>query len=391
MSDYFPNEILVEILHRQTLKSLVKCTTVCKSWNSLVTNPTFIFSHLNRTLNCNDNNANHLLLLRLCCKRVKDNLDRYIELYSLRLDNEGLDLVSLLGFPLQKEICNLYSRVVGTCNGLVCLADDTQRYNLNFIVWNPSVRKYVKLPRPHMSYSTHGGYDDCIGFGFDSRTNDFKVVRVVNLLDQRVYGVGPPEVEVYSLARGSWEFITATAPLCSIFPRAAQVFINGSTHWRVIRQGTDDNWDNFILSFNVADDVFQEISLPECLAGINHWFFDDRNNVSVLTNGELLGVVYRNFLDSSFDVWMMKEYGVVESWTKVFAYIPLAYNPESPTVLAFRENLEVLVQVYGELRSIDARTGLFKDLRIGEDGDSFMGYYVERLFLLNKVKGVMSY
>ena len=48
MSDEFPPEILVEIFHRLPLKSLVKFTSVSKSWYSLITDNTFIFDHLNQ-------------------------------------------------------------------------------------------------------------------------------------------------------------------------------------------------------------------------------------------------------------------------------------------------------------------------------------------------------
>ncbi|KRH08602.1 hypothetical protein GLYMA_16G160500v4 [Glycine max] len=38
----FHDEILGEILHRLPAKTLLKCTTVCKSWKSLITHPSFI-------------------------------------------------------------------------------------------------------------------------------------------------------------------------------------------------------------------------------------------------------------------------------------------------------------------------------------------------------------
>lgn len=81
---------------------------------------------------------------------------------------------------IRKKMWNPCFRV-DTCNGLVCLADDLGPYGYNFIVFNPSIRKSVTLPKPTVRFKTHGGYDASIGFGFDAMTNDYKVVRLVTL------------------------------------------------------------------------------------------------------------------------------------------------------------------------------------------------------------------
>ncbi|CAL5336658.1 unnamed protein product [Camellia sinensis] len=47
MSDYIPNELIIEILVRLPVQSLLRFTSVCKSWHSLITNPSFITKHLN--------------------------------------------------------------------------------------------------------------------------------------------------------------------------------------------------------------------------------------------------------------------------------------------------------------------------------------------------------
>ncbi|OMO57657.1 hypothetical protein COLO4_35209 [Corchorus olitorius] len=52
MLDYFnlPKDLFAEILVRLLIEDLVKCTAVCKSWNSLIKNPTFISDHLEKTI-----------------------------------------------------------------------------------------------------------------------------------------------------------------------------------------------------------------------------------------------------------------------------------------------------------------------------------------------------
>lgn len=68
MSDYLPNEVLVDILVRVPVKSLLRFRCVSKKWNSLISSPAFINTHLNRALfqqtNGDDKSNQDLLLFR---------------------------------------------------------------------------------------------------------------------------------------------------------------------------------------------------------------------------------------------------------------------------------------------------------------------------------------
>ena len=84
--------------------------------------------------------------------------------------------------------------VEGTCNGLVCLAGATE--DITIIIWNPTVRKFVILPRPVDIFN----YDENPrqthhALGHDQRNNDYKVLRIVS--DRKEEPA--VRVEVYSL------------------------------------------------------------------------------------------------------------------------------------------------------------------------------------------------
>ncbi|KAL4378952.1 hypothetical protein GQ457_02G032270 [Hibiscus cannabinus] len=54
------------------------------------------------------------------------------------------------------------------------------------------------------------------------------------------------------------------------------------------------------------------------------------------------------------ELWVMKEYGVFESWTKVLTLHMVGWYSSTPTVLGFRKNGEVLLQVdNGKMTSLD--------------------------------------
>ena len=125
--DLLPPEILTHSLLLLPIKPLITCTSVSKSWKSIIQNPTFIST----LLHLSNNNNNHLLLFRLCSKQLSKatrnfEIDEHEkELYKLYWDNnEDFNEHTNFDFPFHGEIVNGIFNVIVTCNGLVCLADD---------------------------------------------------------------------------------------------------------------------------------------------------------------------------------------------------------------------------------------------------------------------------
>ena len=55
MSDYLPEEVVLQILYKLPVKSLIRFRCVSKSWNSLITSFAFIHSHLTQSLSLPSN------------------------------------------------------------------------------------------------------------------------------------------------------------------------------------------------------------------------------------------------------------------------------------------------------------------------------------------------
>ncbi|CAK7327603.1 unnamed protein product [Dovyalis caffra] len=126
MSDFLPEELIQEILYKLPIKSLVQCTRLCKSWNSLIKSRNFISKHLHRTISSTDHQS--LFLLRLCSKQREEQ-------YSLRFDDQDFNEHMQLHFPFKS--CESYYRIIGSCNGLICLANIFKTHTISFILWNP--------------------------------------------------------------------------------------------------------------------------------------------------------------------------------------------------------------------------------------------------------------
>ncbi|KAF3674659.1 putative F-box/kelch-repeat protein-like isoform X2 [Capsicum annuum] len=266
-----PAELITEILLRLPVKSLLKFTSVCKSWLSLISSPEFVKNHLLLSATNKDYNHHGVMFnfARLCEPKQQGIKD--------------CSLTSLLNHPVTEafdldypdKTLGDFPRLVGSVNGLVCLAMTHYGGLIDLFLWNPSIRKHKKLPnyRPYVfSRYLEDEYSDYqFGFAYDELQDDYKVVG-------RVRGI---EVKIYSLRSDSWRL-------------------------------------DRISSIDLANEKWAVIEKPCNFKG-------GRNSV-------MLGVlrsdlsVFCNYLMSlaspcRADIWVMKEYGVKESWTKMFTVI----------------------------------------------------------------------
>ncbi|XP_059650936.1 F-box/kelch-repeat protein At3g06240-like [Cornus florida] len=311
MSDFLPLDVVIDILTRLPVKTLIRCSCVCKSLYSLVTNPSFITKHLNAN---NNNNNNNLLLIRRCSSdRDEDEYDADAEEhYSvLRCENKILCDYAEFELPVY-SFDNNYFRIVGSCNGVVCLSNDLVFYRNHIYLWNPSIQKTMALPRPRITFGKHGCHMHSIGFGFDSVTDDYKVVRIVYLLKVLDGYVTPPEVDIFSLSTGRWRNISHLGLKHLIRELAPQAFLNGAAHW-LADNGSEKS--HLIVSFHMGDEVFGEIKVPD--GAVNtRWTLGDR----VDKFQESLSLIHMEDTGDKFVccIWVMKEYGMPESWTRLF-------------------------------------------------------------------------
>ncbi|XP_050371076.1 F-box protein CPR1-like [Argentina anserina] len=406
MSDYLPQEVITNILLRLPSKSLVICTSVCKSWGSMIKNSSFIQAHLSHRINYNNLHGTHLLLLHgVSCKTYGSSFGHYLfingfkeEVYSLHYDNYNFDEYCkvVLQSPISdEEMCNEYFRVVGICNGLVFLADDFSHFGYNFIIWNPSIRKLVTLPKPGLKYETIGGYYACHGFAFDAITNDYKVVRLIEVQSGFMEGTANQTfMEVYSLAAGSWSDPRLVDPQCGINTGSPQAFVNGALHWDVCGLAST-SYHYFVLAFDVSSELFREIMVPKSLESDLQGVLSLQ--VSVSGDGKSLALFVagpsEEGIYSFLHVWVMKEYSVQDSWTKLFTLHPQGPEERLLRALCFRKSGEVILQVYNsykELYSLDLASGQFKTLGNSIYKCNTMHPYEESIVLLDRNDAISS-
>ncbi|XP_026428684.1 F-box/kelch-repeat protein At3g23880-like [Papaver somniferum] len=258
----FLAEIFLEILLKLPVKSTFVCKCVCKAWFSLISDPSFVKSHLNLTIQRKKSN---LILRGIDQSRSYDCSVIYSVSHNslqslLSADKEFLEYAVEMDYPFKSLYISV--KLMGCCDGLVCLC--------------------------------------MIGFGYDSKSEDYKVVTGNNSV-----------VEVYSLKLNSWRIIENAS---YIFPnRVVGIFINGDLHWLAQTQDCSP----VVVSLDIGDQIFKEIQLPnEHSMNKND---DDRHISMTLGMLERCFCILFNVTNAHSEVWVMRDYGVGGSWTKRYS------------------------------------------------------------------------
>ncbi|KAK6133788.1 hypothetical protein DH2020_032499 [Rehmannia glutinosa] len=292
-----PPEIIMEILSRLPVKSLLKFRCVSKSWLSLISSSQFIKTHLKNSTN-NAILSSHRLVLTIC------NPHFDLKLCSVQsLMFEHLTLVSDVDYPKKNPHRAVW--IVGSCNGLICIAIDEN----DMFLWNPSTRTSKKLPPAAVKMKQ--GFYYIWGFGYNEFDDDYKVVGIFS-----VFGNGcvyESVVKVYSLRTNSWKRIEdfkGGIPLDD-----SGKFASGKLHFPATQGMLDSKWD--IVSLDLKSEVYGIVEQPNYGEGP----FD--SSLGVL--GGCICVLC-DYQKTQADLWVLKEYGIKESWTKVVT-IPYIDDP----------------------------------------------------------------
>ncbi|KAK6133250.1 hypothetical protein DH2020_033011 [Rehmannia glutinosa] len=284
-----PFELVEDILRRLPVKSLKRFRAVAKSWCFLIDSDNFIKLHLRQSLITNSNR--HLLLGGL-------------GLYSVNLDS--LDKAHAIKPPFYYKSVDGISN---SCNGIVLVMSDPP------VLYNPFTRGYkvlpnccVEYPAPLDSYSK-----TAYGFGYDSGNDDYKVIRVVEFRHEISHVWMASETKIYGLKSNSWRRIEDFPYPLPFLRGNWRVHVNGALHTLV---EDPDNMDAArIFAFSVQTEKHYQLHMPP---GVRIRGVDV--NLDVIDG--CLSVVCTN--RSRVIIWVMKDYGVKESWIKLLTISPPA-------------------------------------------------------------------
>ncbi|XP_058203837.1 F-box/kelch-repeat protein At3g23880-like [Rhododendron vialii] len=162
-----PHEIIVEILLRLPVKSLLRFRCACKSWRFLISDPKLVKTHL-----CSASSSTGYTHYRLL---IRNNSNHHGDLKSCSISSimrhDQSDTAVGIDHPFVESSNGFW--IEGSCDGLVCIRTDKKK---TIFLWNPSTKKYRKLPSITIPYD----WSPACGLGYDKSTDDYKVVLVFN-------------------------------------------------------------------------------------------------------------------------------------------------------------------------------------------------------------------
>ncbi|XP_021743843.1 F-box protein CPR30-like [Chenopodium quinoa] len=331
MFDCLIYELLINILLRLPVKTLVICICTCRTLQSFITSPNFIAAYTNKS------KQNSFVFLKYHTDSFGKNIKRVNEYFWLHPDNNSLNVKDFKGKNLPMKCYGSYFyKIVGCCNGVICLTCNSSATSYIIYLWNPSIRKYIHVPDPNVMYKTHGRFNNvCLGFGFNELANDYKIIRVVYIHRIDLFEEVPVLVEVYSVSARSWRYIENSSPNHLLqMQQCTQCFFKGAIHWmgyNRLNRGL-----SAIVTFDVVDESFGEVKLPASLEGSNSSFRGLINRVC----WDMLALIQVN--SGCCQIWVMKKYGVADSWTKMFTYAHPTLRPIMPAI-SIRKNKDILM------------------------------------------------
>nr|XP_004288242.2 PREDICTED: F-box protein CPR30-like isoform X1 [Fragaria vesca subsp. vesca] len=311
-----PEEIILNIFSRLPVKSLIRFTSVSKRLHFIIlSDPKFAQSQLK---------AAPRLSRRLLVSTDAPQLE------SLPLDADTPSFgdpysVRKLTLPFLHQPGG-YVQLLGSCNGLVFLSVDKKFY----YVWNPSLGFVKKLPESYVSLSNRESESNVFyGVGYLSATDDYTVL--VASYDFTELQLDITEdmssiVEMFSLRTHTWERIESSVGF-NVEPYCQGTLVNDALHWLNFY---DDEQE--IVCFDLAAKEFRGMWLPD--------FNNDGKSIRSLgvCEGCLFVSRYAEGVCDSVDLWVMREYGVSDSWTMLFCL----KVPDPPVWRAFGRKLLVV-------------------------------------------------
>ncbi|GAB2298411.1 hypothetical protein Dimus_032476 [Dionaea muscipula] len=335
---FFPEEVVVEILARLPVRSLLRFKSVCKTWFSVIGSEYFAGKHLfARSMMFKNYNFENLLVDYHHTPDFMCLQSSLVDINTLNVVHRKFKIVSSPANRDHYPTCWF----AGSCNGIVCLLVQAivGWPQQSILLWNPATGEVKVLQHENDIY--------VLGFGFDPRTNDYKVMLISE---------SEEHVSVYSSRSDSWKSVEVGFPFgyprCPKSDRPHRRFnsyrflqtTTTSSDGRMLNwlgSQIDPPYRRIVISFDLSDEAIVITPLPipprsECKCGRKH---ENRHKLIQNTPDKPCTLVYFpmheiNILDERecFDhneriihIWTLDEYGENGSWTKLRSLVMFDY------------------------------------------------------------------
>ncbi|XP_010271262.1 PREDICTED: putative F-box protein At2g02030 [Nelumbo nucifera] len=244
---HLPPEIIWEILSRLPVESIFRCKLVCKSWCRLILDPYFNEMQLIQA----NARPKHIILY-----------EKYTLKSSIFLLDQRMDEWKDREFPVEfmRQYTDNEFIISGCCNGLLCILPLCSLETT--YIYNPITKLCVSLPLPDLD--SNSAIDDTlppkIGFGVDSTTKKYKVLRVQYLGEDIIQDTYQFRSEIITLGESLWRELETPTNIGHGCWMEEMFFLDGSLYW--ISQIRPSSSRFSITVFDIGHEKFRTIKFP---------------------------------------------------------------------------------------------------------------------------------
>ncbi|CAI8583384.1 unnamed protein product [Vicia faba] len=326
-SNCINDDLSFNILSKLPLKSLKRFGCVCKSWAPLFENPHFMSTFRSHFISNHQSLYNDTSLLLQVTGR---------EFHILSDDNELENTVNLPN-PFQQE--DLFFNILGSgsITGILCL----HRHQGGPIVfWNPSVQEFKVIPpSPGESVPRYQLFLTVInGFGYNHVRDDYKLIKHLFY-----YSPSSRDCEDLGLHDVPWKEVLDCESLWEIYSLR-------TNSWKKLEA---------LESFDLISEVLCTTLVPldiHFVAGAPHL---------VELSGSIALISWTYSSAPTFDISILAEIGVKESWIKLFNVGPLSCIDKP---VGSGKNADIFfIQEDGEIVCLNLSTQIIEELDVKGD------------------------
>jgi len=208
---------------------------------------------------------------------------------------------------------------VCSCDGILCI---NVCFHPSAILWNPSIRKFKVLP-PLEKIQCKRIPFSIYSFGYDHFIDNYKIIVVSSRSTES-------EVCILTMGTDYWRRIKDfpyDGPL-----HESGIFVSGTVNWLAIDNSSSNSSLRAIVSLDLENESYKKLPHPDLKNEL--WTLGVlRDCLCIFASSDIF-----------IDIWVMKEYGNKESWTKLynvpymedrglFAYTKVLYVSEDDKML----------------------------------------------------------
>ncbi|GJZ32429.1 putative F-box domain-containing protein [Tanacetum coccineum] len=260
-------DVIEAILLRCLVKDALRSKSVCKSWYSLISSPSFAKTHAN-----------------FICNKEEDN-PKKIAMITSYLDVSGRQVKVRSGW-------SYYSKwsMEGSCNGLVCIYSGARIF-----VTNPVTREFREIQQAPKRTPKEM---QCLGFGYDSSSDDYKVVLAI-------CQQGKALVQILSLKSNVWKpFGHVNYIFDDSLLAIPGILFNGALHWFWLNPNDATRQNILLVSFDLAKEEFREIPQPHD----SRYVWNYGYSLGIIQGRLCIFPAYDEDDFPSCGIWVMKSY-----------------------------------------------------------------------------------